>query len=123
MSSDIRPIVYLGSSKKDLKKLPLSVKEIFMHGLHTASIGKNPIGSKVLKGFGGRSVVELIEDHRSDTYRAVYTVKFKEVVYVLHVFKKKSTKGISTPKKDKELIEKRLKYAVSLHKDYLNRRS
>lgn len=94
-----------------------------MHGLHTASIGKTPVGSKVLKGFSGRSVVELIEDHKSDTYRAVYTVKFKEVVYVLHVFKKKSTKGISTPKKDKELIEKRLKYAVSQHKGYLSKRN
>lgn len=58
MSSDTRPIVYLGSSKKDLNKLPLNVKEIFMHGLHTASIGKTPVGSKVLKGFSGRSVVE-----------------------------------------------------------------
>ena len=94
-----------------------------MHGLYTASLGKSPAGSKVLKGFGGRSVVELIEDYKSDTYRAVYTVKFKEVVYVLHVFKKKSTKGIATPKKDKELIEKRLKYAVSYHKNYLNRRN
>jgi len=118
MSSDTRPIIYLGSSIKDLQKLPSGVKDVFAQGLYAASLGENPIGSKVLKGFGGRSVVELIEDYNSDTYRAVYTVKFKEAVYVLHIFKKKSTKGIATPKKDKELIEKRLKDAVAHYKNY-----
>jgi len=118
MRRDLRPIVYLGSSRKDLQKLPSGVKDAFSQGLYAASLGESPVDSKVLKGFGGRRVVELIEDHKSDTYRAVYTVKFKEAVYVLHVFKKKSTKGIATPKKDKKLIEKRLKDAVSHHKNY-----
>ncbi len=118
MSSDTRPIVYLGSSRKDLQKLPSDVKDSFAQGLYASSLGKSPIGSKILKGFGGGRVVELREDHRSDTYRAVYTVRFKEAVYVLHVFKKKSTKGIATPKKDKDLIEKRLKDAVSYHNQH-----
>lgn len=74
------------------------------------------MASKALKGFGGRSVIELMEDDRGDTYRAVYTIKFKETIYVLHVFKKKSTKGIATPKKDMDLIEKRLKDALSHYK-------
>ena len=118
MNSDTRPIIYLGSSRKDLQKLPSDVKDSFAQGLYSASLGESPVGSKILKGFGGRSIVELLDDHKSDTYRAVYTVKFKEAVYVLHVFKKKSTKGIATPKKDKDLIEKRLKDAISHHKNY-----
>ena len=122
MSSDMRPIVYLGSSMKDLKKLPADVRDVFKQGLYDASLGDRPVGSKVLKGFHGRSVVELIEDHNGDTYRAVYTVKFRERVYVLHVFKKKSTKGIATPKKEKDLIEKRLKDAISYHKEYSKKR-
>ena len=72
--------------------------------------------SKPLKGYGGRSVVEILADCRSDTYRAVYTVKFKDAVYVLHVFKKKSTKGIKTPKKDMDLLDSRLKYAAAHYK-------
>lgn len=113
----MRRIIYLASTKKDLQKLPGDVRDVFAQGLYIASLGEEPIGSKVLKGFKGRSVVELIEDHKSDTYRAVYTIRFREAVYVLHVFKKKSTKGISTPKKDKELIEKRLKDAIQHHKN------
>ena len=109
--SKTRAVLYLGSSLKDLRKLPSRVKETFMHGLYLASLGEDPIDSKSLKGFGGRSVLELREDHKGDTYRAVYTVRFKEAIYVLHVFKKKSTQGISTPKKEMDLIEKRLKDA------------
>lgn len=117
MSMDAtRPTVYMGSSHKDLASLPKGVRDVFLQGLYVVSLGETPVDSKPLKGFGGRSVVELIEDHRGDTYRAVYTVKFKEAIYVLHVFKKKSTKGIATPKKDIDLIEKRLKDAISHHK-------
>ena len=102
---------------KDLQKLPIGVKDVFAQGLYAASHGESPTESKVLKGFGGRNVVELIEDYKSDTYRAVYCIKFKEAVYVLHVFKKKSTRGASTPKKDRELIVKRLKDAIHLNKN------
>jgi phage-related protein len=116
MNNETRLIHYMGSSKKDLQKLPADVKEIFAQGLHNASLGDTPVGSKILKGFGGGSVLEIIEDYKSDTYRAVYTIKFKEAVYVLHVFKKKSTKGIKTPKKDQELIESRLKDAIAYNK-------
>ena len=88
-----------------------------MQGLFDARNGETPAEAKILRGFGGRHVVELREDHRTDTYRAVYTVKFKNAVYVLHVFKKKSTKGIATPKKDTDLIKKRLKDALVHYKN------
>lgn len=116
-----RPIFYLGSSRKELQKLPDEVKEIFAHGLYVAAQGGIPLCAKVLKGFGGASVVELKEDHNSDTYRAVYTVKFKEAVYVLHVFKKKSKKGGQTPKKDMSLIQQRLKDATAHHLAYFKK--
>ncbi|MEM7175609.1 MAG: type II toxin-antitoxin system RelE/ParE family toxin [Chlamydiota bacterium] len=122
MNGDKRPIFYLGSSKKDLQKLPSEVRDVFVQGLYLASLGGTPLGSKALKGFGGgKQVIELIEDYRSDTYRAVYTVRLKAAIYVLHVFKKKSNKGIATPKKDKDMILKRLKAALSYHKEHFKR--
>jgi phage-related protein len=117
MNASNRPILFLGSSQKDLKKLPSDVRDVFAFGLDLASRGETPADAKILKGFGGASVLELKEDHKSDTYRAVYTVRFKKALYVLHVFKKKSTKGISTPKKDRDLIETRLKAASADNKE------
>lgn len=85
------------------------------YALYRAQGGKEHGSAKALKGFGGRSVLELIEDHEGGTYRAVYTVKFSTGIYVLHAFQKKSRKGIATPKQDMDLIEKRLKDAETLH--------
>lgn len=73
----------------------------------------------LLAGFGGAGVLEIVEDHQTDTYRAIYTVKFSELVYVLHAFQKKSKKGIATPKPDIDLIKRRLKVA---EEDYKTRR-
>lgn len=70
--------------------------------------------AKTLTGFGGASVQEIVTDYDRDTYRAVYTVRFAERIYVLHVFKKKSKSGIATPKSDLELIERRLKQAQEM---------
>lgn len=78
-----------------------------------------PPFAKPLKGFSGAGVLELIEDERGSTYRAVYTVRFSDVVYVLHVFQKKSKHGISTPKHEIDLIHERLKLAQS---DYTSRK-
>ena len=69
--------------------------------------------AKPLKGFGGAGILEVVEDFRGDTYRAVYTVKFGNVVYVLHCFQKKSTHGIEAPKPDMDLVRERLKAAES----------
>jgi phage-related protein len=102
---------WIGSAREDIHKFPEDVKDDIGYALREVQQGKKPASAKPLKGFKGAGVLEIIEDYRTDTYRAVYTVKFAEVVYVLHCFQKKSKKGIETPKQDMELIERRLKAA------------
>ncbi|MDF3809712.1 MULTISPECIES: type II toxin-antitoxin system RelE/ParE family toxin [Rhodopseudomonas] len=97
--------------------MPLRVRRNFGTALFAAQLGVTPPTAKILKGFGGGGVVELIEDDRSGTYRAVYTVRFHTAVYVLHVFQKKSKHGIATAQADIELIKARLKIAEALHKE------
>jgi phage-related protein len=106
-----KPLHWVGSSKKDLLVMPDAVVDVFGYALHLAQAGKKHDQAKALKGFGGASVLEVVEDYMGDTYRAVYTVKIAERVYVLHCFQKKSTKGIETPKHDMDLIRERLKAA------------
>lgn len=91
--------------------MPEDVVDVFGFALHLAQMGKKHDQAKPLKGFGGASVLEVVEDHIGDTYRAVYTVKIADKVYVLHCFQKKSTKGIETPKHEMDLIRERLKAA------------
>lgn len=110
-SKKLLELDWIGSSHKDLMSLPASVVDTFGYALHLAQEGKKHENTKVLKGFSGAGVVEIIEDHIGEAYRAVYTVKFNGVVYVLHCFHKKSTSGIKTPKKDMDLITERLKEA------------
>ena len=81
-----------------------------------AQSGDRHDASKVLKGFGGAGVLEVVEDHVGGTYRAVYTVKFAEAVFVLHCFQKKSKSGIATPKEDMDIIRARLKIAEAIAK-------
>lgn len=91
--------------------LPEDVQDVFGYALHLAQEGRKHNQAKPLKGFGGAGVLEVVEDFKSDTYRAVYTVKFGSAVYVLHCFQKKSTHGVETPKPDLDLIRERLKAA------------
>ena len=91
--------------------MPDDVVDVFGFALHLAQLGRKHGQAKPLKGFGGAGVLEVIEDHKGDTYRAVYTVKIADIVYVLHCFQKKSTKGIETPKHEMDLIRERLKAA------------
>lgn len=112
-----RQLVYLGSSGKDVKKLPGEVQELFSYALDVALKGGQHEDAKPLNGFHGRSVIEVVRDHRGDTFREVYTIRFEEVIYVLHIFQKKSKKGIATPKEDMELIKQRLKWAEVLYKE------
>ena len=91
--------------------MPDDVIDVFGFALHLAQMGKKHDQAKPLKGFGGASVLEVVEDHMGDTYRAVYTVKIADKVYVLHCFQKKSTKGIETPKHEMDLIRERLRAA------------
>jgi phage-related protein len=111
MSDNLKSLQWVGSSKKDLLTMPEDVIDVFGFALHLAQMGKKYDQAKPLKGFGGASVLEVVEDHMGDTYRAVYTVKIAEKVYVLHCFQKKSTKGIETPKHEIDLIRERLKAA------------
>jgi len=108
-----KPIEWVGSSLEDLREFPDEVKGMMGYALSLAQAGRKHPDAKPLKGFGGASVLEVVEDHCGDTYRAVYTVKFAEAVYVLHAFQKKSKKGIATPKQDIELIKARLKAAAA----------
>jgi len=117
-----RQLIYLGSSEKDAKKLPQEVQELFAYALDVALKGSQHEDAKPLKGFHGSSVIEVVGDFRSDTYREVYTVRFEEVIYVLHIFQKKSKKGIETPKQDIELIKKRLKWAETLYKEHYGKK-
>ncbi len=98
----------MGSSLKDLREFPEDVKDQMGYALHLAQHGRKHPDVKPLSGFKGASVLEVVEDYDGDTYRSVYTVKFKGVVYVLHAFQKKSKRGIETPKHDIELIQSRL---------------
>ena len=105
------PLIWLGSTKKAVQSFPLLVRQAIGFALFQAQLGGKHTNAKPLKGFGGAGVLEVVERYDSDTYRAVYTVKFTDVVYVLHVFQKKSKKGIQTPTQDIDLIKKRLQQA------------
>jgi len=113
----IRPLVWIGSTKKDLLALPDAVIDTFGYALHLAQIGKKHEQAKPLHGFGSAGVLEIVEDWRGNTYRAVYTVRFAAAVVVLHVFQKKAKTGASTPKPDVDLIRQRLMAAEQLVKE------
>ena len=91
--------------------MPEEVKDVFGHAIDLAQAGGKHQDAKAMSGFGSAGVLEVVEDYRSDTYRAVYTVKFSGWIYVLHCFQKKSKSGIKTPKEDVALITARLKAA------------
>jgi phage-related protein len=110
-SPKIKGLIWVGSSRRDLKAFPAEVKDVVGYALYQAQVGQKATSAKPLRGFGGAGVLEIVEDHQGDTYRAVYTVSFSTLVYVLHAFQKKSKKGISTPKQETDLIRKRLKAA------------
>jgi phage-related protein len=98
-------------SLKDLKRFPATVQNRVGYAQNQVQEGDEPIAAKALKGFGGRTVLELIDDFDGDTYRAVYTVRFSGMVYVLHAFQKKAKKGVATPPQDIDLIKSRLRDA------------
>ena len=107
---------FIGSSKKVISAFPDDVKSGIGKSLFIAQSGGEASNVKALKGFGGRGVLELVEDHDGNTYRAVYTLRFATAVYVLHAFQKKSKSGIATPKHEIDLIAARLKDAEALHR-------
>ena len=111
----IKPAVFVGSSRRDLQALPRPVRRELGQALFEAQLGDHPASAKPLKGFGS-GVLEIRDNHDGDTYRAVYAVRFEGVLYVLHTFQKKSTKGIATPQRHLDLIRQRLRQAEAIHR-------
>jgi len=111
-TNNLKKIVWIGSSLDNLKEFPEEVKDEVGYALYEAQQGEMPIKGKPMKGLAG--VIEIKTDYHSDAYRTVYTIKLGDKLYVLHVFKKKSKKGISTPKPDMNVIKSRLKTAQNL---------
>jgi phage-related protein len=107
----LKPLSWVGSSQKDFRSFPDPVKDDMGYALYLAQIGQKHGSAKPLRGFGGASVLELVEDHAGDTYRAVYSVRFAAAVYVLHAFQKKSKRGRETPKSEMDIVRRRLRTA------------
>jgi phage-related protein len=110
-----RNVVFIGSSQEDLRAFPGPVREVVGFALYVAQCGGKHPAAKPLKGFLGSGVLECCEDFDGDTYRAVYTVRFDEAVYVLNAFQKKSRRGTETPKREIDLVRRRLRVAEALH--------
>jgi len=114
MVPPLKPVVWVGSSRKDLRAFPDAVQDLMGYALYVAQQGGKHREAKTLTGFGGAGVVEIIADHRGDTFRAVYTVRYQGTVYVLHAFQKKSTSGRATPKHEMDVITQRLRVAEQI---------
>src|ERR1700679_4090078 len=115
-TAPLRPLLWMGSTKRDFRVMPDDVKSHMGYALYIAQLGGKHRDAKPLKGFGGAGVLEVVKDHRGDTFRSIYTVRLAGAVYVLHVFQKKSKTGSATPKTDLDLIEARLREAERVAK-------
>lgn len=113
-----KPLIWVGSSKEDLLEFPEEVRRVMGFALGMAKEGEKHVNAKPLKGFGGANVLEIVDTDSDGTYRTMYTVKMAKAVFVLHAFQKKSKQGISTPKQDMDLVERRLKLAQEIYKDF-----
>src|SRR5688572_27555429 len=113
-----KPLEWIGNTRRVVQSFPKPVRQVVGQALYAAQIGDKHVDTKPLKGFVGASVVEIVADHDGDTFRAIYTVKFRGVVYALHAFQKKSKKGIKTPQKEIDLITQRLKDAEQHYREH-----
>lgn len=107
MSETVKSVIWVGSSRRDLRALSEEVRRSIGKALYAAQQGMTDPAAKPLKGFGGARVMEIVERFRTDAYRAVYTAHFESAVYVLHVFQKKAKRGRATPKQEIDLIRQR----------------
>ncbi len=123
MAEQEKPLEWIGSSHRDLMELPTNVRRFFGYALSLAQAGDQHETTKVLKNFASAGVLEVVENDAGGTYRAVYTVKFAEAVFVLHCFQQKSKRGIATPKKDMDIIRARLKVAAAIAKELQNEKT
>lgn len=115
-----KPVRWVGTSLRDLRSFPRSVRSDIGQALFAAQHGNTDPAAKPLRGFGGASVMEIVATQQGNAWRAVYTVRFDDAIYVLHVFQKKSTKGIATPAREIELVRKRLADADQDHRGRQN---
>jgi phage-related protein len=113
----LKPVIWVGSSRKDLREFPDLVQDHMGYALYVAQLGGKHRDAKTLTGFGGAGVVEVVKDFRGDAFRAVYTLRYAGAVYVLHAFQKKSKTGRETPRRDIELIMQRLRDAEQIAKE------
>lgn len=113
--TDRKPLVFVGNSRAELVSLPDQVVHNFGYALDSVQKGEMPANAKPMKGFGGAGVVEIVESDAAGTYRAVYTTRLRDTVYVLHAFQKKSRRGIQTDPRNIATIQRRLKEAEELH--------
>lgn len=120
---EAKAVEWVGSSKKDLMAMPAEVQDEIGFALHVAQVGEKPDNAKPLKGFPGVSVMEIVADFHTDTYRGIYTARFAGVVYVLHCFQKKSKRGSEMSQQDKSLLQARLKAAEQHHNEQEGGRS
>src|SRR5439155_27108513 len=116
-----KPVKWVGSSRRDIRRLPKGVRLVFGQAIFDAQTGKKHPDAEPLKGFGGSGVLEVVADDRGSTYRAVYTVRFASLLYVLHVFQKKSKTGAKTPLEALEVIKRRLKEAAKDYAEHLEK--
>ena len=115
----LKPVLWVASSRGDLKAFPEEVQRAVGFALFRAQEGKKAASAKPLRGITkGAGVLEIVEDHASDTYRVVYTVRFADAIYVLHSFQKKSKRGIATPRHEVELIRARYETARAHHEGW-----
>lgn len=117
-ASKLKPLLWVSSSLKDLREMPDEVKSDIGHSLREIQKGKDPGNSKILTHLGETGIHEIVVHAIEGAFRAVYTVKFTEAVIVLHVFQKKSKKGISTPKQEIDLVLDRLRIAKMLYQEW-----
>jgi phage-related protein len=108
MERQLKPVKWIGSSLKDLRAFPPEVRREVGHAIYAAQKGDTDPAAKAMKGFPGASVMEIVAPFDGDTWRTVYTVRLKDFIYVLHAFQKKSKSGIATPKREIDLIRRRL---------------
>src|SRR5688572_20271012 len=116
-AADEKPLHWVGSSKRDFLSFPAAVKEDMGNALGIAQFGGTSPTAKPWKGLGP-GVLEIVESHEGDAYRAVYTVRYEKALYVLHAFQKKSPSGIRTAKRDVDLVAERLKTAERDHEEH-----
>jgi phage-related protein len=115
----LKTLIWVADSQRVLAGFPEPVQRHVGYALYQAQMGARHVDAKPLKSSSG-GVLEVVSDHRGDTFRTVYTVKLEKAVYVLHAFQKKSKHGIATPKSELELVKQRLKRAIEIDREREN---